>query len=88
MSTQIKVIMIAAELSQNTVENASGVSHATISQIYRGDLDINNVAFFTALKIAKALGVKPSELLSDESREQLRKVRKAKQRQRSKRVTR
>lgn len=88
MDTQIKTIMIARELSQNTVEKATNIPNATLSNVYSGVSNIDSIGFLNGLKLAKALGVKPSELLSDESREELRKVRKAKQRQRSKRVTR
>ncbi|MDK6664340.1 helix-turn-helix transcriptional regulator [Alloscardovia omnicolens] len=88
MDTQIKMIMIAQELSQNTVEKATNIPNATLSNVYSGVSNVDSIGFLNGLKLAKALGVKPSELLSDESREELRKVRKAKQRQRSKRVTR
>lgn len=83
MDTQIKTIMIALELSQNSVEKASGIPHTTFSKAYSGVTEVDNLYFFTALKIARALGVKPEELLSDESREELRKVRKARKRVRA-----
>jgi len=83
MSTQIKKFMIAAELSQNSVEKASGIPHTTFSKAYSGVTEVDKLYFFTALKIAKALGVKPEELLSDSQREELRRVRKARKRVRA-----
>jgi predicted transcriptional regulator len=61
---RLRTVRLAKMLSQEELADRAGVSRVAITRLERGDIDAR---FATVRKLAKALGVEPTELTAEVS---------------------